>query len=481
MTVGAARPVRAASGGRPPNVLIVMSDEHDPAISSAYGHPFVATPAMERLAAAGARFDAAYCNSPICAPSRASFVTGKHLHRIGVWDHGSLLAPDEPTWAHRLNRLGYETAMIGRMHFNGPDQHHGFQIRAVPDDEPVFGRRWAASTLTPADWDGPLARARKGLRHLDAGPGETDRQIYDDQVVAAAKLYLNRVAVSEKPWAACVGFISPHYPFTVREEYWRRYYPRHADLPETTEEELAVLHPQNRRFREFWGCADAPDEVVARARAGYYGLVSFVDDRLGEIIDHVESLGLVEQTMIVYLSDHGELHGDHGMWCKASFYEQSVRIPMIISWAGHFLEAARLSRVTSLVDLVRTVVDLAGSPSGLDDDLDGTSLVPLLLGEEPDGGGEALSEFTAQMTDRPARMIRRGRYKLNYYWNEPLELYDLESDPRELTNLAALPAAEPIVAELTAAVLHGWDPAEIDMRVRENQAKRRLIVAGGVP
>jgi len=245
------------------------------------------------------------------------------------------------------------------------------------------------------------------------------------------------------------------------------------------DEAVARLHPQNRRFREFWGCADASDEAIGRARAGYYGLVSFVDDRLGEVLDHLDALGLADSTLVAYVSDHGELLGNHGLWCKASFYEQSVRIPMIVRWPERFPAGVHLRRVVSLLDLVRTLVDLAGSDG--DDDLDGRSLAGLLEGREPDGGGEAFSEFAAQMTDRPARMVRRGRYQLNFYWNEPVELFDLEQDPGERRDLAADPAHRPLVEELTAAVLAGWDPAEIDRRVRENQLKRRIIVEGGVP
>jgi choline-sulfatase len=453
-----------------PNILIVMGDEHSPFVSSTYGHPFVTTPGMDRLAAQGAVFEAAYCNSPICAPSRASFNTGKQVHRIGVWDHGSVLPSDEPTWAHRLNAAGYTTAAIGRMHFNGPDNRHGFQHRSMSDAEPVFRRR-SAHALRPANWDNPGKQPR-GLGHLESGPGDSPYQLYDDQVLESARDYLAQRTRSTQPWAAFVSFITPHYPLIVREEYWNRYFPDHADLPEIP---VGPLHPQHVRQREFWGCIDADEETIRRARAAYYGLVSFTDDHLSALLDELERQGLADSTVVAYVSDHGELNGDHGLWCKYSFYEGSARIPMIVSWPGRFREGARLKRIVSLVDLTRTVVELGGAVT---EDLDGANLMPLLAGDEADGGGEAFSEYEAQIQDRPARMIRRGRYKLNYYFNEPVELFDLEDDPHELTDLVDSEEHREVVVELTAAVLEGWDPDEIDRRVRADQRKRRLVHAG---
>jgi choline-sulfatase len=464
------------AGERPPNILIVMSDEHDPSVSSTYGHPFVETPAMDRLAARGAVFDAAYCNSPLCVPSRASFMTGKHVHRIGVWDNGVPLASDEPTWAHRLNRLGYETALIGKMHFLGPDDRHGFQVRDVSDREPIY-RRQGRGAFKPANWDTPVTLGAFGRGLIAAGPSDSAFQVYDDSVIDGAAQYLTRVSGSPQPWATCVSFITPHFPLVVREEYWARYFPAHADLPELPDGAADRLHPQNKRFRDYLGCGEATDEEVRRARAGYYGLVSFFDDHLGRVLDVYDELGLAESTVIVYVSDHGEMNGNHGLWFKSSFYEQSARIPMIVSWPGHIAQGVRLRRVASLVDLVRTVLEIAGETDA--GDLDGTSLVPLLTGvETDDAGGEAIAEYAAHATDRPARMIRRGRYKLNYYWREPVELFDLESDPGEMSDLSGSPEHREVVEELTAAILDGWDPEEVDRVVRESHAKRRLILAG---
>ena len=191
-----------------PNFLIVMSDEHDPRVSEPYGHPFVHTPNMRRLADRGVAFENGYCNSPLCVPSRASFMTGRHLHRIGVWDNGVPLASDEPTWAHRLNAAGYDTALAGKMHFVGPDQRHGFARRLVED---IHG----LGTINPPDWrrDGP-GNARMRERFAEAGPGESTHQLYDDEVTRQSVAYLADPARCERPWALCASLITPHFPWS---------------------------------------------------------------------------------------------------------------------------------------------------------------------------------------------------------------------------------------------------------------------------
>src|SRR5579885_1756566 len=162
-----------------------MSDEHAPQVSSPYGHPFIHTPAMQRLADHGTVFENAYCNSPLCVPSRASFMTGKHLYRIGVWDNGVPLASDEPTWAHRLNALGYDTALAGKMHFVGLDQRHGFQERLVED---VHG----SGRMRGPSWDDGVKDGGAAMwkRIEEAGPGDSTYQQYDDEVVARSAEYI---------------------------------------------------------------------------------------------------------------------------------------------------------------------------------------------------------------------------------------------------------------------------------------------------
>ncbi|HJO05961.1 MAG TPA: sulfatase-like hydrolase/transferase [Chloroflexota bacterium] len=461
-----------------PNILVIMSDEHDPTISTPYGHPFVRTPYQQRLADEGAVFENAYCNSPLCVPSRASFMTGRHLYRTGVWDNTVPLASDIPTWAHRLNNAGYETVLCGKMHFIGRDQIHGFSKRIMPD---IHGEGGYHTNLP--DWTkGQLAEPLAVSERLTEGTGAGDnvQQRYDDEATKRAVTYLLDDERHEGPWAMCVGIFAPHFPFTVRPEYYYGYYPEHADLPRTPTVPLEDSHPQTQRLRGHFQAEGITEEQTRVARAAYYGLTEFGDDKIGEILAAVDTNGLADNTIVVYTSDHGESLGEHGMWYKCTFYDPSTRVPLIVRWPGVVEPGSRHSQVTSLLDLVQTMLDVAGADNN---ETDGVSLAPLLRGESEDGDGEAFSEYHAHGTTTPGRMLRRGRYKLNYYLDDPPELFDLETDPDELTDLAADPAHAGRVAEMTAAILDGWDAAAIKADIIAGQQARMLInqSMGGKP
>ncbi len=458
-----------------PNFLIIMTDEHNPQISSPHGHPFIHTPALQRLADGGAVFENGYCNSPLCVPSRASFMTGKHLHRIGVWDNSVPLATDEPTWAHRLNAAGYETCLSGKMHFIGPDQNHGFRRRIMPD---IHGMGEISANLPDWTTGMPPETRRGNLRKRltqEPGAGDHPHMDYDEEVAASCLAYLSEPARNEKPWALCASIFTPHFPFKVRGEYYYKYYPEHADLPDIPGGHLESQHQQHQDLRRYFECDDIPEEQVRKARAAYYGLVEFADVQIGKILDALERNGLAENTIVAYTADHGEMLGEHGLWYKCSFYEQSVRVPFMIRWPGVVEPGSRYGQVTSLLDLTATVLDVAGDDGGY---LDGASLAPLLRGETKETEGVAIAEYEGHGTVRPARMVRRGSSKLNYYGGAKPELYDLESDPREMNDLAADAAYADTVAELTEIALDEWDPDEIRSRVLSSQETRRLVAAG---
>ncbi len=453
-----------------PNFLIVMSDEHAPQVSSPYGHPFIHTPHMQRLASAGVVFRNGYCNSPLCVPSRASFMAGQHLYRIGVWDNGAPLGSDVPTWAHRLNAAGYDTALAGKMHFVGPDQRHGFQRRLVED---VHG----SGNVAGPDWSAGIKPGGAAMRRRieEAGPGDSTHQRYDDEVTVRSVEYLRDPARKTQPWALCASLITPHFPLIVRQPYFDRYFPAHADLPVIPPGHLEGQHPANQRLRTHFSSHDYTDEQIARARAAYYGLITYFDEQLGELLDALEESGQIDNTVVLYVADHGEMYGEHGMWWKCTLYEESVRIPTIVSCPGRFAGGRTLPQVVSLIDSVRTVVDLAGADA---EGLDGDDMTPLLEGRPAGWKDTAVAEYEGHGTVTPARMVRRGRFKLNYYYREPAELYDLEADPGELADLAGQAEYAAIQEELTALALRDWNPAEIDRQVRASQQRRRIVALG---
>ena len=452
-----------------PNLLVIMSDEHAPMFSGAYGHSLVQTPHLDRLASEGVLFENAYCNSPLCAPSRMSFMTGRYIHEIETWDNTSTLGSDRVTWAHMMRAVDYDVVLSGKQHFVGPDKLHGFREQLARDIHgehyhPVFP--WSNGTRTaPNPWP--------GISH--AASGETLEIEVDDEAEEAALTYLRDPARKEQPWALNASFIAPHFPLVVPQRYWDLYPLDTIDLPNIPSGHLEDLHPVYQRMRRMFGMIDFPEDQTRRARAGYYGLISYLDDKIGRLIEALEETGQRENTVVIYLSDHGEMAGEHGMWRKSNFYEQSSRIPMVISWPGVFPHGRRITEVVSLVDLVATMIDVTGAPCP--SPIDGDSLLNLARGEETDWKDEAFSEYLAHGVDRPMAMLRRGRYKLNYSLDDPPELYDLQEDPGEFSDLGQDPEYADIRGDLRQRLLSHWDPVDLERRVRRSQEERVLIRA----
>lgn len=458
-----------------PNILLIMSDEHTPMYSGTYGHPAVQTPHMDRLAAAGVTFENAYCNSPLCAPSRMSFMTGQYVHRIRAWDNAMPLASDRVTWAHRLRSVGYDVVLAGKQHFCGTDQLHGFRTQLARD---LHAELWTKDGITRGcpDWSRGVTDARQPWGGLEAaGPGTTLEIEVDDQVEAAALAYLREPARREQPWCLNAGFIAPHFPLVVPERFWNIYPPEEVDMPEIPPDHLENQHPVYKRMQRMFGMVDFPEELVRRGRTGYYGLITYLDEKIGRFLDVLEETGQIENTLVVYTSDHGDMNGEHGMWRKSNFYEASSRVPLQIAWPGRLPAGRRVDGVVSLVDLVATLLEVVDAPGG--DDLDGDSLVPLMRGDGPGWKDEAFSEYLAHGVVRPMAMLRRGDYKLNYSLGDPPELYNLAEDPSEFNDLAGDPGHREVVEDLQRRLLDRWDPEDLEGQVRKSQQDRLLIEA----
>ena len=462
---------RTGARSRPPNLLVIMADEHAPQFSGFGGHPLVRTPHMDALAARGVLFENAYCNSPLCVPSRMSFMTGRYPSHNGAYDNATALASDAVTWAHLLRAAGYDAVLSGKQHFVGPDQLHGFRAQLATDlhagrAHGVFD--WEAGTPpAPRPWPGVA----------QAGPGSTEEIAVDDAVEAAALEYIRDPARRERPWVLNAGFIAPHFPLVVPEPYWNRYPPETVDLPRIPEGHLEAQHPVFKRMRAMFGAADFPAAQLRRARAAYYGLITYLDDKVGRLVAALEETGQLEHTVVVYTSDHGEMAGEHGMWRKSNFYEQSVRVPLILAGPG-IPAARRVAANVSLVDAVATMVELAGTKPVTP--LDGASLLPLAR-DEPGAGAswkdEAFSEYLAHGVARPVAMLKRGAYKLIYSLDDPPLLFDLAADPGEFEDLGADPRYAPLREDLRQRLLAGWDPVGLERRVRQEQKERLLIRA----
>ena len=437
-----------------PNILVLMVDELNVRYSEPYGHPFVRTPHLASLAASGVTVERAYCNSPLCVPSRAAFMTGRLPHSVGVYDLASSLSSEEPTWAHLLNAAGYETVLAGKMHFVGPDQRHGFQRRLVED---CHGD---GSHHGVPNWDAPPRVGRPPSPRLTkAGrAGRTRYTDYDESVRDETVRYLKERATDGGPFALCASFISPHFPLVVPDPYFSMYYPGLADLPAHPE---PPDHPKYARVRRFFSI-DMPfeEDVIRRCRAAYYGLVTFVDQLIGDVLTTLRESGLAENTFVLFTGDHGEMLGERGLWWKSTLLEGAARVPMICSFPGRLPAGERRDSILSLVDVLPTLLDVASEPCP--EFVEGATFLPLLERGDATWKDEALVEFLAHTAIHPeaALVTRRhsgGRaHKLIFGLHEPSQLYDLDADPDELTDLAAIPRFRPLVQALEQDLLSRW-------------------------
>jgi choline-sulfatase len=458
-----------------PNLLILMADQLTAGVLPAYGGK-ARTPHLDALADAGVVFESFYCNSPLCAPSRYSWLAGQLPSKIGAYDNAAELAAQVPTFAHYLRRAGYRTALSGKMHFCGPDQLHGFEERLTTDIYPAdFG--W-----TP-DWT--RFEERPGWYHsmdsvIKAGPCARTNQIdFDDEVVFAARQKLFDIARGRdrRPFCLVVSMTHPHDPYVIPESYWNRYRDSEIDLPRLKEHELDE-DPHSRRLRHVIGLTLAqPNETQIRAaRRAYLGAVSYVDDQIGSLLATLRQAQLDASTLIMVLADHGDMLGERGLWYKMNFFENACRIPLIVHAPERFVPH-RVSEPASLLDILPTLMDLASEGEAIEyaAPIDGRSLLPALKGAA--GPGQVVGEYLAEGAVAPIVMIRRGRYKFVHSAADPDQLYDLAADPDERVNLGSRADRAAMVTEFRAEVARRWSLDEIHQAVLASQRRRHLVYA----
>jgi choline-sulfatase len=459
------------------NILLVMADQLGPRTLPAYGNRFVKAPNLARLGKEGVVFDHAYCSSPLCAPSRASMITGSLPSRTGVYDNGAELPASAPTIAHRLRLHGYRTCLAGKMHFLGPDQLHGFEERLTPDIYPA-GLHWIP------DWDASPADRLPWYHDMtsvfEAGVSEASLQLDFDEEVAfrSVRAIYDLARVRDgRPFLLVASFSHPHDPWEMPTKYWDRYDDVTIDGPRVPAMADAALDPHSRRIRQM--CAgsglEVSDEVVLNARRAHYAAVSYVDDKVGQLLEALETTGLRDDTVVIFTADHGEMLGERGLWYKMSFFEDSVGIPLVMSAPGKF-PTRHVGEIVSLLDMVPTLTELGGAGlSAGAGKLDGTSLVPLLMG---DGGARTdtvVGEYLAEGALAPVVMIRRDSLKFVSSPGDPDQLFDLAADPAELTNLAPEPKHAGEVGAFREEVARRWDLGTLRNEVVDSQRRRRLI------
>ena len=457
------------------NFLIVIADQLSPRALPPYGNRVVKAPAIGRLADEGVVFEHAYCNFPLCAPSRASFITGRLASDVAVYDNGAELPASVPTLAHRLRARGYRTCLAGKMHFIGPDQLHGFEQRLTPDIYPA-GLHWIP------DWSLPTTERLPWYHDMSSvfEAGATDASLqraYDEEVASRAAGAIHDLASAQdaRPFLLVASFSQPHDPWEATPEHWNRYEGVKIDLPRVAHIPDDMVDPHTRRVREMCGGigVDVPEDVILNARRGHYASISWLDDMIADLVGRLEAEGARDDTVIVLMADHGEMLGERGDWYKMSFFEPSVTVPLIVNAPRHFAPE-RVSGSVSLLDLVPTILELAGVERDNRNALDGHSLVGPLSSGEVDAR-PIVAEYLAEGAMAPIAMVLRQNMKFIASPPDPDMLFDLERDPDELHNLAAGPGVEELVATFREYVAREWNLKSIDAAVRLSQQQRRLI------
>jgi choline-sulfatase len=392
--------------------------------------------------------------------------------RTGVYDNAAEFPSAIPTWAHYLRAEGYRTCLSGKMHFVGPDQLHGLEERLTTDIYPAdFG--W-----TP-DWRLKQERIDWWYHNmtsvLQPGIAEITNQLeFDDDVVfqATRKIYDHARFDAEKPLALMASFTHPHDPYAARKKFWDLYDDKDIDLPRIPAMKRADLDPHSQRLYDVSAMDDytVTEADIRAARHGYYANISYVDSLVGQLMDALQAADMLDNTIIVFTSDHGDFLGERGLWYKMSFLEPSAHVPMLI-WSPSRFKARRVHEPVSLADILPTLAELGGKKT-LARKVDGRSLVPLLQGAAENTEATAWGEYLAEGAVAPMYMLRRGNWKFIHTPTDPDQLFNLVDDPSELKNLAT---SHPLGKLFRAEVEAKFDIPRTNAAVLESQQARLMM------
>ena len=455
-----------------PNFLIIMVDQLNGTFFPDGPADWLHTPNLKRLASNSVRFKNAYTASPLCAPGRASFMSGQLPSQNGVYDNAAEFSSTIPTYAHHLRRAGYQTCLSGKMHFVGPDQLHGFEERLTTDIYPAdFG--W-----TP-DYSKPGERIDWWYHNLGsvtgAGIGEISNQLeYDDEVAfnAKSKIYDLARGHDPRPWCLTVSFTHPHDPYVARKKYWDLYENCSHLLPEVSKISYENHDVHSKRIFDAndWRSYEIDDVMIERSRRAYFANISYLDDQIGELLKTLEETD--QEAILIFVSDHGDMLGERGLWFKMSFFEGSARVPLMISASS--MSSQVINSPVSTIDLCPTICELAGvTMSEVTPWIMGESLCGIMRGEKRQS--PVLMEYAAEASHAPMVCIRRERWKYIFCSLDPEQLFDLDKDPHELDNLIEKTDYKSIVQSFRETIESTWKLDRFDQDVRESQAKRKVV------
>ena len=463
----------------PPNFVIIMVEHFGANLCPGYGSTPLRAPAIERFAAGSARFDQAHCPSPVCGPSRFAFLTGCHVHNTDAYDNGSTIPPWLPTYAHMLTAAGYRTLMCGRMHIHGLDTLHGFEERLSSEIiEPILGTQ--ADMPAKLDPIRPLPPA-KPIR-TECPVTESAMHHHDEYVAQRAADFLRARPrdPDRRPFMLTVGFLGAHPGSNGNPAFaplYRDYLSRDLPLPRFTPADYEALPEHIRRLHQICGAGREifDPQYHRHERALHLARCEYMDGMVARVLDALRESGLDRDTVVLFTADHGDNFGEHGLWGKMNFYQEAQRVPLLVRVPGG---AARgVDGRVSLIDILPTLAELAGV--GTSFPIDGLSFAPALRGGATPRGRDGLlfSEYHGYRSPGSAYMVLKGPHKYCHYLHEPCELYDLDADPAERTDLGACPESEPVRRDLRAELARILDVDAFESTVTRYNLRRQAVFA----
>jgi choline-sulfatase len=455
-----------------PNVLVIMSDEHNAGVMGCAANKIVRTPNLDALASRGVVFENCYCNSPLCVPSRLSFTSGKYASRVGAWSNNCWLpSPDYPSLPRILKSAGYETFLCGKMHYDNTCRYGFTEIGGNMNQSVMTGAtpRRAADDLRPSP----------GIseRFKDFRTGDTSSIMEHDRRVTAGTLeFLKNRKKDEAPFMLLAGYLAPHFPLTVPQKYWEAYQGK-VPLPVIPQGFLDTLPLNYKHLRLGFNIEDVPEDLVRKGRELYCGLVQWADEQFGQVLTCLANSEIADNTAIIYTADHGENMGEHGLWWKNCLYDSAARVPLIVSWPARWKGGQRRIQTCSLVDVVQTIAELGGAKTP--HDWNGDSMVCWLDDGKATWKDRAVSEYYAHNIASGYAMLRTGSFKYVYHTppdeTHPAqrELYDLGKDPGEFHNLSTKPELADRIAAMHASLIDELreDPDKTEKRCRADFAR----------
>jgi len=469
---------------QPLNVVFIMSDQHSQAVSGCYGHSMVKTPHLDSLAERGIHYTNAFCASPLCGPSRVSWITGTHPHTNGVVTHNNSrhrsgkaytknIVPGIRSLLTDLRDAGYTLHGSGFMHADrhvehadNPFEELGFTTYgadAAAYDRQVgekISRQYNLANTISEMWE-------HTYRNVEGEPFPYGEDQLWDSVITEEGLDFIEGRDSQDPFFLYVGYRAPHPPWCAPERFHTLYDPDQIhDLPNYnvryTDKPRRVIERVN--YYELW---NLPEEMIRRSIAAYYGFVAYLDHCIGRIVKKLEEKGLRENTLIIYSSDHGEMLYKNGICEKHTFFEDAVKIPLIFSLPGTIPEARSSDAMISNIDLLPTVLTMLDIP--VPEFVEGKDIMPTF------GGGEVQDHIFAEYYHSldPCRMVRDKRFKYIHTEEDICELYDIENDPEESINLAWYSQYAKRVEDMEVLVMADWEIPDVPVWAAWNDLNER--------